>query len=330
MLVILLAAVAAIGWGASDYFGGDTSSRNVPVFTIVAVAELIGAVMMLPVLVVHGTLPPARPGLAFAAAAGVAVTIELSLIYRALGNGQAYITAPVGALGAAIAACAGLIGGDPLSLTITAGLALALLGSGISSWTSPASSGGQGTTPLRTAAICLTAAASVAAMLTCLHIAGRLDPYWATFTEHASTAATAGLIALIRERRSGVCHPSAACGPASAERAAGVCHPSAACGLASADRAAGACQPSARQSSPPGRRQLPRLAVIAATGLAGDLAYATASGSGALSIVAAISSLYPVTTITLALLFTGARPTRRQLAGITLALLGAALLGITR
>ncbi len=285
MLLILLAAIAAIGWGASDYFGGDTSSRNVPVFTIVAVAELIGAAMMLPVLAVHGTLPPAKPGLALAAAAGVAVTIELSLIYRALGDGNSYITAPVGALGAAIAASAGLIAGDPLSLTITAGLALALVGSGISSWTSPARSRRTGV-PLRTIAICLTAAASVATMLTCLHAAGRLDPYWATFAEHVSTALSAGLIALIRER-------------------------------------------AAARRNPPGRRQLPRLAAIAGTGLAGDLAYATASGHGALSIVATISSLYPITTIILALLFTGARPTRLQLAGITLALLGAALLSAT-
>jgi len=64
-------------------------------------------------------------------------------------------------------------------------------------------------------------------------------------------------------------------------------------------------------------------------GLAGDLAYATASGHGALSILAAISSLYPVTTIALALLLTGARPTRIQLTGITLALLGATLLSTT-
>lgn len=138
MLVILLAVVAAVGWGASDYFGGDTSRHELPVFTIVAVAELIGGGLMIPILVVHGTWPPIQPGLALAAAAGVAVTIELSLIYRALGDGHAYITAPVGALGAAIAACAGLIGGDPLSLAITAGLVLALVGSGISSATSPA------------------------------------------------------------------------------------------------------------------------------------------------------------------------------------------------
>jgi drug/metabolite transporter (DMT)-like permease len=286
MLVILLAAVAAVGWGASDYFGGDASRRDLPVFTIVAVTELSGAAMMLPVLAVHGILPPAKPGLALAAVAGTAVTIELSLIYRALGSGHAFITAPVGALGAAMAAAIGLISGDPISLIITAGLACALLGGGISSWTSPARASNGAS--WRTAAICLAAAASVATALTCLHTAGRLDPYWATFTEHASTAVSAGLIAIVRERR-----PS-------------------------------------RQLRRilPGRRQLLGLAVIAVAGLGGDLAYTTASEHGTLSIVAAISSLYPTTTIALGVLLKGTRPARLQLAGIALALLGATMLSV--
>jgi drug/metabolite transporter (DMT)-like permease len=283
MLVILLATVTAIGWGASDYFGGETS-RRLPVFTVVAVTELAGAAIMVPVLAVHGISPPPQPGLALAAAAGVAVTIELSLIYRALGSGHAYITAPVGALGAAIAASVGLASGDPLSLIIIAGLALALLGSGISSWTSPARA--TKGTPALTVAICLASAASVATALACLHAAGRIDPYWATFTEHASTALSAGLIAIARERK----------------------------------------LPGRARPSLPGRQHLPGLAVIALAGLGGDFAYATASEHGTLSIVAAVSSLYPITTIALALLLKGTRPARTQLVGITLALLGAALL----
>jgi drug/metabolite transporter (DMT)-like permease len=239
---------------------------------------------MLPLLAARGVLPPAKPALALAAVAGIAVTIELSLIYRALGSGHAFITAPIGALGAAIAASIGLISGDPISLAITAGLTCALLGGGISSWTSPASA--TNGSAARTAVICLTAAASVATALTCLHTAGRIDPYWATFTEHASTALSAGLIAIARERRS------------------------------------------PRQPSPgrPARRLLPGLAITAVAGLGGDLAYTTASGHGTLSIVAAISSLYPITTIALGLLLKGTRPARLQLAGISLALLGATLL----
>ena len=61
--------------------------------------------------------------------------------------------------------------------------------------------------------------------------------------------------------------------------------------------------------------------------MAGDLAYAAASHPGALSIVSALSSLYPLTTIALSITIQQQRPTRRQTLGIVLALIGAALLG---
>ena len=113
-MAILFAAAAAIGWGASDFFGGDASRRDTSVFVIVALSELLGVLLLLPALVVRGVAPPTNPRLLFAVLAGVAVTAELGLIYRALSRGDAFITAPVGALGAAGAVTIGLIGGDPL------------------------------------------------------------------------------------------------------------------------------------------------------------------------------------------------------------------------
>ena len=47
------------------------------------------------------------------------------------------------------------------------------------------------------------------------------------------------------------------------------------------------------------RGQLRGLAFAAVAGVGGDLAYAAASKNGALSIVSAVSSLYPVTTVAL-------------------------------
>lgn len=61
--------------------------------------------------------------------------------------------------------------------------------------------------------------------------------------------------------------------------------------------------------------------------MSGDLAYTSASRTGALGIVAAISSLYPLTTIALGRVLQGQRATRIQLIGIILALGGAGLLG---
>ncbi len=282
LIGILLAGTAALGWGASDFFGGEVSRRHTPVFIVVAVSELLGLVLLLPVLAIRGVPPPADPRLLGAGLAGVSVTAELSLIYLALSRGQAFITAPVGALGATIAVGIGLVGGDPVDLAIAAGLMCALVGSGISAWTSPAGAGRRGA--LRSLATCVAAATAVGITLTGFHAAGRLDPYWATATMHASTTMSAGLAAFIVQRRS-------------------------------------------PHNRPLLRHQLPALALIATVGVGGDLAYAAASQRGALSIVSAISSLYPLTTIALGALLQGLRPTRIQLVGITLALLGAALLG---
>lgn len=282
MIAIVLAAVAAIGWGTADFLGGDASRGDTPVFMIVAVTELLGTLVAVPVLLFRGVPPPGGPALAWAALAGVAVTCELGLIYRALSRGDAFITAPTGALGAAFAAAAGLIGGDPLSLPVVAGLLLALIGGGASAWTPPGArrAGGR---PWQSAATCVAAAAAVAVMLIALHASGRADPYWATATEHLSTAASAAAAALAGSR-------------------------------------------GRLRGHLPAAGQLPKLAMVALGGAGGDLAYAVASG-GALSIVSAVSSLYPLATIALGVALLGQRPTRVQLAGITTALAGAVLLG---
>ena len=282
-MAILLAVAAALGWGASDYFGGDASRGDTPVFGVVAIAELLGVVLLAPVLAARGAPPPADPRLLLAALAGVAVTVELGLIYRALSRGQAFITAPTGGLGAAAAVTVGVIGGDPLSLAVAVGLGFALLGSGISAWSSPGAGPRDRAAVWRAAATCAAAAVAVAVMLSSLHAAGRLDPYWVIATEHASTGVSAGLAAAIGTRR-----PSRILD---------------------------------------WRAQLPALALIAVVGVGGDLAYAGASRTGALSIVSAISSLYPVATIALGRLLQGHRATHVQVVGIGFALGGAAVLG---
>jgi drug/metabolite transporter (DMT)-like permease len=284
-MTILLAVGAAIGWGASDYFGGDASRRETPVFVIVAIAELIGALLITPMLVLRGAPPPPSPRLLMAVLAGVSVTVELSLIYRALGRGLAFITAPTGALGAALAVTFGLLSGDRLDAGVAIGLACALLGAGASGWAAPAAENASGESGWQILGICTGAALAVSVTLAALHTAGRADPLWATFTEHISTGVSAALAALVSRRRS----------PSQILRLAG---------------------------------QMPRLLLIATAGVGGDLAYTAASKGGAVSIVAAIASLYPVTTIVLGRLLQDQRPTRVQLAGCVAALLGAALLGI--
>ncbi len=284
-MTILLAVTAALGWGAADYFGGS-ARRRTPVFVVLAVSQLMGLVVLVPVLVARGVPLPDNPRLLFAGLSGLGVTLELRLIYMAISEGDALITAPVGAFGAAFAVIAGLAGGDRLDLTLAAGMLLALIGGGISAAT-PRDRAQPGVRrPVRRRALlCVGAATGVGVALASLHAAGRADPYWAAAIVDFSTFVPAALAALAGQGR-------------------------------------------ALPRRLPSRPQLPALVLSAVGGIGGDLAYASASRLGALSIVSALSSLYPLTTIALGVALQGRRPGAPQLAGVALALAGAALLGV--
>jgi drug/metabolite transporter (DMT)-like permease len=286
-MVIFGAVAAAIGWGISDYLGGDVSQREAPVFAIVGVSELFGVLLLVPVLIARGRGMPVTPRLLLAVLAGFSTTLELGLIYRALSRGRALITAPVGALGAGVAVIIGVIGGDQLDPLTLVGMCCALVGSVISS---SSTSERRGATTFRRsdALVCVAAAVSVGATLTLLHAAGRVNPYWVTAVQHASTGATAGLVAAVIVLRT------------SARTGGDVLFT---------------------------RRRLIGLALIAVAGTSGDLGYVSASHRGALSIVAALASLYPIMTIVLGRVLRGNRATRVQLLGVGVALTGAVLLG---
>jgi drug/metabolite transporter (DMT)-like permease len=283
-MTIGLAVITALFWGASDFFGG-LWRRDTPVFVVVAVSQLIGLALLAPIMIARGVAPPADPRVLLACLAGLGVTLELRLVYLAISRGDAFITAPVGALGSMLAVVVGLIGGDRLDPAIAVGLLCALLGGGVSAWRPRAST--VHSSPRRALSICLGAALGLGLMLSAFHAAGRLDPYWSTTLVTATTALPATLAALAGNGRS------------------------------------------LRRRLPPMRR-LPALGLIAVAGVIGDLAYAEASRHGALSVVSAISSLYPVSTIALGVAAQGQRTRPIQAAGIVLALAGAALLGAAR
>jgi drug/metabolite transporter (DMT)-like permease len=276
-----LSAVSALSWGAADFLGGAWR-RGTPVFVVVAVSQLIGLVVLAPILIVHGVAPPADPRLLLAGLSGLGVTLELGLIYFAISRGDAFITAPVGALGSALAVAVGLVGGDRLDPAIALGLICALVGGGVSAWR-PNGARSHGSAR-STVGICLGAALGVGVMLSSFHAAGRVDPYWATTAVTAATAVPAGLIALAGSGRS------------------------------------------LRRRLPPASN-LGGLTLVALAGVVGDLAYAAASRHGELSLVSAISSLYPISTMALGVLAQHQRTRPVQAGGIVLALAGAALLG---
>jgi drug/metabolite transporter (DMT)-like permease len=284
MIVILLAVATALGWGASDFFGGDSSRHETPVFVVLAIVQAAGLVILMPIMVARGIAPPVNGRLLLAVAAGAAVTVELGVVYAALSRGDTFIGAPTGALGAAIAVVAGLIGGDPIGPGVTLGLVCALLGGGISAWATPPGNAKAG---WQAAASVVVASIAVGTMLVTLNGAGRLDPYWAITVEGLSTLVSAAAVAWFAQRG----------------------------------------RPRVRLPDP---IRWPMFVLVGALGLAGDLTYAAAARHGALSIISAVSSLYPVPTIVLGRLLRGRRATILQLVGAAVALAGATLLGATR
>ena len=257
-----------------------------------AISEVLGVVLLIPALVSHGGQIAANPRFLFAVLAGFSVTFELSLTYRALSRGSALINAPVAALGAVVAAVIGLAGGDVLSPLIVVGLVCALAGSGMGTWSSAEQSQVHAWRGGERA-IGLAAALSVGLTLTLLHQAGPLNAYWVTAVQHASTAASAALIAAVM-----------------------------------ASRASGARGSGRRPRDPlMGSRRFLGLMLIAVAGTAGDVGYVSASHRGALSIVAALASLYPVATIALGRVLRGHQASRLQLLGVAVALTGGLLLG---
>ena len=282
---ILLALITAVGWGAADFFGG-AARRKTPVFVVLAVSQVIGFAALVPVLLARGVPVPSDPRILFACLAGCGVTLELRLIYIAISEGDAFITAPVGALGTTIAVIVGLVGGDRLNLTIGLGILCALIGGGLSARGSNGNHRSRGPrSALRRVGICVGGASGVGIALASLHAAGRVDPYWATAFVDLSTLMSAGGIALASQRQ-------------------------------------------ALRRRLPRRTQLPPLALGAIAGVVGDLTYAVASHhGGALSVVSALSSLYPLATVALGVVIQGQRSDAPQIVGTMVALSGAALLG---
>jgi len=77
-----------------------------------------------------------------------------------------------------------------------------------------------------------------------------------------------------------------------------------------------------------GRDVLPMLLVVGALDMTGNAAFILATQSGQLAIAAVLSSLYPVTTVILAIAIHRERLTRSHIAGIVLTAVAIALIGL--
>ena len=134
MSSVALALAAAIGWGLADFFGGRTS-REVAALVVLAASQGVGFAIVVLTAAVGGLAAPEASDLAFAALSGLTLTLGLATLYRAMAVGAMSIAAPIAGAGAVIPVAVGLAAGDDPSAVQLLGIATALVGVALCSYT---------------------------------------------------------------------------------------------------------------------------------------------------------------------------------------------------
>jgi drug/metabolite transporter (DMT)-like permease len=186
---IVLALLASLAWGVSDFLGGMAAGSARLIFVLVG-SQLAGLLLLAPVLAIGAAPPPHDPRLLLGVAAGVLAVGELGLIYTALRRGPAIVMAQIAALGAVLAVAIGIVGGDHLDLLIAVGLVLALAGTAAASW-APSATRLQRRDALIGYALAGAAAIGAGSVLTLLDAASRAGALWAAGALRVGGAVTA-------------------------------------------------------------------------------------------------------------------------------------------
>lgn len=143
----LLALLASLLWGTSDFLGG-TASRRAPVPSVLGLSQLTALLGLVPVAVLTGELNADRAYVVPGLAAGIVGVVALGAFYRALAIGTMGIVAPVAALGVIVPVAAGLLSGETPTALQLAGIALAVAGVVLASGPELRGDGRGGVTPL--------------------------------------------------------------------------------------------------------------------------------------------------------------------------------------
>jgi len=109
-IVAMLAGLgSAFSWGVGDFSGG-LAARKANIYSVVLIAEVMGAALLAILAVTLGEPLPPMLDMAWAVAAGITGTVGLAALYQSMALGQMGIAAPVAAMvGAGIPVIAGAI-----------------------------------------------------------------------------------------------------------------------------------------------------------------------------------------------------------------------------
>jgi drug/metabolite transporter (DMT)-like permease len=316
MVALTLALVSSVAWGFADFFAG-LCSRRLPVTKVVLLVVVGGAVSSLVVGLIAGAEWPGWPIVLPGVLAGIASLAAFTSFYSALALGPMSIVAPIGGMYPIVPVAVGLAVGERPSAVQITGMVFVLAGVVAATYTSP----GATTQRVTRAAVLLAAAAAVASGATLIGIsrAAAEDPYWGIVLVR-STAAVGVAVYLasryVRARR----QSSADLGQTGRDGLAGGSARDPARGSISGPAG------SAARRSPLRLQDVPQLVGIGALDTFATGLFGYAATFGYLSLVAVMSSLFPLITVGLAKLVLGERVQPHQNAGVIAALAGAAMI----
>ena len=289
VVTALLALLASLVWGTSDFMGG-VMSRRVRPLVVVALAHVIAALTMVIVAAATHSFGVPLGYLPWAVAAGAVGLVALVAFYGALSTGTMGIVAPIAGTGAVVPVIVGLASGESPSGLQIAGIAAAVGGVVLASGPEISGRGGPNGGGTRPLVLALVAAVGFGFVFVLIEKASRHNVVMTLLTMRSTSVSIVALLGigyLVRRR-----------GSAPAEPRYG--------GLR--------------------RRDVPVVAIVGWTDLGANGLYGYASRHGLVSVTAVLASLYPAVTVLLARFIEGERMRRIQDIGVGLAMCGVVLL----
>lgn len=288
-MTALLALLASLAWGTSDFMGGVVSRRVRPL-VVVGVAQLIAALTMVVIAVATHSFGVPLGYFPWAVAAGAVGLVALVAFYGALSTGTMGIVAPIAGTGAVVPVIFGLASGESPSGLQIAGIAAAVGGVVLASGPELSGRGGPNGGGSRPLVLALVAAVGFGFVFVLIHKGATHNVVMTLFTMRATSVSIVGLL--------------------------GIGY------LARRSRRA----PAASGSGGLRRRDIPVIAIVGWTDLGANGLYGYASRHGLVSVTAVLASLYPAVTVLLARFIEGERMRRIQDIGVGLAMCGVVLL----
>jgi drug/metabolite transporter (DMT)-like permease len=195
MTSILLALVAAVSWGISDFTGGILT-RRLALAQVLVVSQAVGFGMLLLLAALRG--PPALDvsAIGFAVAASAAGLVGIGALYRGMAVGVVSVVAPISATGAALPVLFGVLRGERATLPQAVGIGLALIGVVLASRSADDKHDALGPGLVRGVGLAILAALGFGVFFILLHEASVADVLWVGVVQRLAGVGMVTLLAL--------------------------------------------------------------------------------------------------------------------------------------